>query len=71
MGTHDSAVDQQMFHIGISDEMHVHPFPNTFIAPACEALVYTVPFAISCWQQSPLGTASHDPQHTFHKTSTL
>jgi hypothetical protein len=65
MGPHDGAVDNEILHIWIRDEMLMHPFPDSFVAPMCEALIDTVPGTVMLRQQSPLGTATRDPEHCF------
>jgi hypothetical protein len=71
MSTDDRAVNKQILHVRIIDEMLVHLFPDFVIAPSCISFVDTVPFAIRRWQQSPLGTASGDPEHSFDKPSAV
>ena len=71
MGTHDRAIEAQMLHVGVIHKVGVHPLPDAFVAPARKALVYAVPLAILCWQQAPLRSAPHDPEHAFDKTSAV
>jgi hypothetical protein len=70
MGTHRRAVQDQVFHVRLIDKVGVHSFPDAFVTPAGTALVHTVPVSILGGQQTPLGTAPGDPQHTFDKLPT-
>jgi hypothetical protein len=54
MGPHDGAVDNEILHIWIMDEMLMHPYPDSFVAPTCEALIDAVPGTVMLRQQSPL-----------------
>jgi hypothetical protein len=69
MGTHHCAVKDQMLHVRFIHKVGVHLLPDAFVAPASKAFVYAVPLAILGWQQAPLRSTPHDPQHTFDKTS--
>jgi hypothetical protein len=41
------------------------------ITPASIPFVDTVPFAILCWQEPPLSTASENPEDGFNKAAAL
>ena len=69
MGTHHGAVKDQVLHVRFIHKVGMHALPEAFVAPASKAFVYAVPLAMLCWQQAPLRSAAHDPQHTFDKTS--
>ena len=69
MGTNHGAVNDEVFHIRVMDEVLMHSLPDTLHAPAGEPLVDAVPSAILGWQQSPLGTRPGDPQDTFDKAA--
>ena len=63
MGAHNSTVDDQVFHVWVLKELLMHPFPDSFVAPACEAFIDAVPVAVAFWKKSPLGTTPTHPQH--------
>jgi len=67
MCTNHGAINDEMFHIRVTDEVLMHSLPDTLHAPAGEALVDAVPSAIFGWEQSPLGTGPGYPQDTFDK----
>jgi hypothetical protein len=69
MSTHHCAVEDQVLHVGFIHKVGVHLLPDAFVAPASKAFVYAVPLAILCWQQAPLRSTPHDPQHAFDKPS--
>jgi len=69
MRTNHSAINNEMFHVRVVDEVLMHSLPDTLHAPAGEPLVDAVPSAILGWQQSPLGTRPGDPQDTFDKAA--
>lgn len=71
MGAYNSAVDDQVFHIWVVNEMLMHPFPDSLVTPACEALIDAVPVAVVLWQKSPLGTAASHPEYGFDKPMAL
>jgi len=71
MGTHHCAVKDQVLHVGFIHKVGVHSLPDAFVAPARKAFVYAVPLAILGWQQAPLRSAAHDPQHAFDKPPTV
>ena len=65
MGTDHSGVNDQVFHIRVVNEMVMHPFPDTLLAPAGKPLVYAVPLAVLGWQQSPRSSTASYPKHGF------
>jgi hypothetical protein len=71
MGPDHAAVQDQVLHVRIIDEMLMHIFPDVVFAPASKAFVDAVPPALLLGQQPPLGTASRNPQHGFQEKSTL
>ena len=71
MSTDDGAVDKQMLHVWVIDEMLMQLFPDFVIAPSRKPFIDAVPVAVRFWQQSPLGTAAGDPEHAFDKAATL
>jgi hypothetical protein len=71
MGADYGAVYDQRFHVGIVSEVLMHPFPDSFVAPASKALVDAVPPAVALWQQSPGRTASRHPKHSFDEAATV
>ena len=71
MGTNHGAINDEVFHISVMDEVLMHSIPDTLHAPADEPLVDTVPSAILRWEQSPLGTGPRDPHDTFDKAAAI
>ena len=71
MGTNHGAINDEVFHIRVMDEVLMHSLPDTLHAPAGEPLVDAVPSAILGWEQSPLGATSGDPKDTFDEASAL
>ena len=71
MGTNHGAINDEVFHISVMDEVLMHSIPDTLHAPAGEPLVDTVPSAILRWEQSPLGTGPRDPHDTFDKAAAI
>lgn len=71
MGAHDGTIDEQVFHVWIVNEMLMHPFPDSLITPASEALIDAIPVAVAFWQKSPLGTAAGHPEHCFDKPAAV
>ena len=71
MGTNHGAINDEVFHISVMDEVLMHSIPDTLHAPAGEPLVDTVPSAILRWEQSPLGTRPRDPHDTFDKAAAI
>ena len=71
MSAHYGTVNDQTLHIGVFDEVAVHPLPYTFLRPAHESLVYAAPLAILGRQQSPLGTTASHPKDRFDEATTL
>ena len=69
MGTDHSGVNDQVFHIRVVNEMVMHPFPDTLLAPAHKPLVDTVPFAVFTWQPPPLGPATSYQKDGFDKNT--
>jgi hypothetical protein len=69
MGPDHGAVNHDTFQVWVISEMEMHPLPNAFITPAGKALINAVPIAIACWQQSPLSTATGDPEHPLDEAS--
>jgi hypothetical protein len=66
-----AAVQDQVLHVNIIDEMLMHIFPDVVFAPASKTFVDAVPPAILLRQQAPLGTAARNPQHGFQEKATL
>ncbi len=71
MGADHAAVQDQVLHVRVIDEMLMHVFPDVVFAPAGKTLVDAVPLAILLRQQAPLGSAARDPQHGFQEKPTL
>jgi hypothetical protein len=71
VGTYDGAIDNQVFHIRVVDEMVMHTFPDALLTPAGKPPVDGVPAAIGFRQQAPLGAATGHPEDTFHEASAI
>ena len=69
MGTNHGAINNEVFHVRVMDEVLMHSLPDTLHAPAGEPLVDAVPSAILGWEQSPLGTGPGDPKDTIDKAA--
>ena len=69
MGTDDGAIQDQVLHIWVMGKLLVHPFPDAFLAPAGEPFVDSVPAAIGCWQEAPLGAAAGHPENGFNEAA--
>ena len=67
MRADNGAVQQDIFHIGIIDELVMHICPHVVLAPSCKAFVNRVPVTLFFRQQAPLSTAAQDPQDRFHE----
>ena len=68
MGADYGAVDDEVLHVGLIDEMLMHTFPYPAITPAGEPLVDAVPIAIGGWEHPPLRTGARHPQHALDET---
>ena len=55
MGPDYSAVDDQVLHVSVMDEMLMHSFPYSAIAPSGESFVDAVPVTILGREQPPWG----------------
>ena len=71
MGSHHTAIEEKIFHVGVIDKVLMHIFPDVMVAPAGKPLVYCVPVAIFFGQKAPLGSAAGDPEHAFHEKATI
>ena len=71
MGADDGAIDDQVFHIRILDEMLMHPLPDALFAPTGKTFVDAVPVAIAFGKQSPGCSATRHPQDGFHELSAI
>ncbi len=67
MGADDGAIDDQVFHIRVLDEMLMHPLPYSFFTPTGKTLVDAVPVAVAFGKQSPGRSATRHPQDGFHE----
>ena len=70
MSTYDGAVEHQVLHIGILDEVLMHSLPNALVAPPGEAFVDAIPFLVVAREQTPLGPAAQDPEYSLDKPPT-
>lgn len=66
-----AAVQDQVLHVRIIDEMLMHIFPDIVFAPASKALVDAVPRTIFLRQQAPLGATAGDPEQRFQEGATV
>ena len=67
MRSNDRAVDDEVFHIRVIDEVLVHPFPDPSFAPSYKPLVYAIPLAILGRKQPPLCPGPSDPEDGLDK----
>ena len=66
----DRTIQEDLLHIRVVCKMLMQRLPDLLIAPACKALVNTVPVPLFVGQQAPLGAAAQDPEHAFQETAT-
>ena len=71
MGAYSSAVGHHRCHLWVLGELFEHISPNTVLIPACVALEYTVPLAISVRQFTPLGTGAQYLVDCFNEMATV
>ena len=71
MGPHDRALDDEVFHVGVIDEILVHTLPYSAFTPSGEAFIDAVPIAIFDWEHPPLRTSPSNPQYSINEPSTL
>jgi|GEM_PF-2186069 len=71
MGAYSCAVGHHRCHVWVLGELFEHVGPDTVLFPACVALEYTVPLAITVWQFTPLGAGAQYPVNCLNETATL
>lgn len=71
MSAYYGAIDDQVFHIRVVDEVLMHSFPDPLVTPAGEPFVDAVPVAIGLGQQAPLRAATGHPEDGFHEASAI
>ena len=71
MGPDDCAVDDEVFHIGVIDEILMHTLPYSAFTPSGEPFVDAVPIAIFGWEHPPLRTSSGNPQNSIDEPPTF
>ena len=71
MGANDRAVDHQILIVSISRERLKHSFPYACMAPAAEALVYGLSFAVPLWQIVPMGARTQNPKAAIDKQAVV
>ena len=71
MSTYHRTINNDMLHIRVIGKVVMHSVPDALLAPTDKPFVDGVPLAVLLWQQSPLGTASRDPQDAFDEAPAL
>ena len=71
MCTDHRRVDDQVFHVGLIDEMLMDTLPYSVITPAGESLVDAVPFTVFGREHPPLRTSPSNPQYSFNEPPTF
>ena len=71
MGPDDCAVDDEVFHVGVIDEILMHTLPYSAFTPAGEAFIDAVPITIFGWEHPPLRTGPRNPQYSINKLPTF
>ncbi len=69
MGSHHSAINDEMLQVWVLNKMLMHSFPDALITPAGKPLVDAVPFAVLFGQQSPLSAAAGHPEHPLNEAA--
>ena len=62
MSPDDRAVNDEVLHVGVIDEMLMHSLPYTAFTPSGEPFVDAVPPAVLGWEHPPLRASSGDPE---------
>ena len=62
MSPDDRAVNDEVLHVGVIDEMLMHSLPYTAFTPSGEPFVDAVPPAVLGWEHPPLRAGSGDPE---------
>ena len=71
MGPDDGAVDDEVFHVGVIDDILVHTLPYSVIRPSGEPFVDAVPFTIFGWEHPPLCTSPSNPEDSINEPPTF
>ena len=71
MGPYDCTVDDQMFPIGVIDEILMHTLPYSVFTPSGEPLVDAVPITVFGWEHPPLRTSPSNPQYSINEPPTF
>ena len=71
MGSDDCAVDDEVFHVGVIDEMLMHTLPYTAFTPSGEPCVDAVPITVFGWEHPPLRASPSNPQYGLNEPSTI
>ena len=71
MGPDYSAVDDQVLHVSVMDEMLMHSFPYSAIAPSGESFVDAVPVTILGREQPPWGPGPAHPDDSLDESLTI
>lgn len=71
MGPDDGGVDDQVFHVGVVDEVLMHSLPDSALAPSGKSLVNAVPTSVFGREHPPLRTGPCNPKYGIDKPSTL
>ena len=71
MGPDYGAVDDEVLHVGVIDEMLVHTLPYAAFTPSGEPFVDAVPVAVLGWKRPPLCAGSDNPQDRLDEPLTF
>lgn len=71
MGTHDTAIQNQPFHIWLTAKVLEHVAPDAMFTPAGKAFIDAIPMPILRRQFAPLGAAATHPEHAFQEADTV
>ena len=71
MRTDDRTVDNEVFHVGVIDEVMVHTLPYTAFTPSGESFVDAVPITVFGWEHPPLRTSPSNPQYGLNEPPTI
>lgn len=71
MSTHDRRVENQVLHVGLTDEVLMESREDVAVAPAGETLVDGVPVTVSSRQEPPLRAGAGDPEHGLKEAAAL
>jgi hypothetical protein len=69
MSSHDGAVDEDFFKVGIFTQDGKDVLPHILIGPPGKANIDAVPWAVCRWKITPRAASACYPQHRFNEES--